>query len=120
VCLVPHNHSAFNEGSFPLKALEYLGAGLRVVATNLAAVRWVGSPDIAIEDEPTAFVTAVRKALKAPGGKMARERLQAFARRHTWTARPGPGILARRVGAADGPAAAAGRCGQRTPSVAQG
>ena len=27
VGLVPYNHSAFNEGSFPLKALEYLGAG---------------------------------------------------------------------------------------------
>ena len=27
VGLVPYDHSAFNEGSFPLKALEYLGAG---------------------------------------------------------------------------------------------
>jgi glycosyltransferase involved in cell wall biosynthesis len=87
VGLVPYNHSAFNEGSFPLKALEYLGAGLRVVATDLPAVRWLGSPDIAIEDEPAPFAQAVRKALKAPGGQKARQRRQAFARRHTWDAR---------------------------------
>ena len=29
VGLVPYNHSAFNEGSFPLKALEYLGPAFR-------------------------------------------------------------------------------------------
>jgi len=87
VGLVPYNHSAFNEGSFPLKALEYLGAGLRVVATDLPAVRWLDSPDIAIEDEPAPFARAVRKALKAPGGSAARRRRLAFARRHTWAAR---------------------------------
>ena len=87
VGLVPYNHSAFNEGSFPLKALEYLGAGLRVVATDLPAVRWLDSPDIAIEDEPAPFAQAVRKALKAPGGQKARQRRQVFARRHTWDAR---------------------------------
>jgi teichuronic acid biosynthesis glycosyltransferase TuaH len=87
VGLVPYNHSAFNEGSFPLKALEYLGAGLCVVATDLPAVRWLDSPEIAIEDEPAPFAQAVRRALKAPGGKKARERRQAFARRHTWDAR---------------------------------
>jgi len=87
VGLVPYNHSAFNDGSFQLKALGYLGAGLRVVATDLPAVRWLDSPDIAIADGPAPFAQAVRKGLKAPGGSAARKRRQAFARRHTWAAR---------------------------------
>ena len=116
--LVPYNHSAFNEGSFPLKALEYLGAGLRVVATDLPAVRWLGSPDIAIEDEPAPFAQAVRKALKAPGGKKARERRQAFARRHTWDARAQEFSRAVWAPLMTQQALAPGH-GSRTPSVAR-
>ena len=85
--LIPYNHSAFNEGSFPLKALEYLGAGRGVVATDLPAVRWLDSPDIVIEDEPGPFALAVRKALEAPGDSQVREERRMFARRHTWTVR---------------------------------
>ncbi len=100
VGLVPYNHSAFNEGSFPLKALEYLGAGLRVVATDLPAVRWLDSPDIAIEDEPAPFAQAVRKALKAPGGQRGEEAAPGV-RPAAHLGRPGAGVLPRRVGPAD-------------------
>ncbi len=87
VGLIPYDHSAFNEGSFPLKALEYLAAGLAVVATDLPAVRWLDSPDIVIEDQPVPFALAVRKALEAPSDSHTREQRRTFARQHTWTAR---------------------------------
>jgi teichuronic acid biosynthesis glycosyltransferase TuaH len=87
VGLIPYDHSAFNEGSFPLKALEYLAAGLGIVATDLPGVRWLNSPDIVIEDQPTPFALAVRKALEAPGDDQVRERRRRFAGQHTWAAR---------------------------------
>lgn len=87
VGLIPYDHSAFNEGSFPLKALEYLAAGLGVVATDLPGVRWLNSPDIVIEDQPTPFALAVRKALEAPGDDQVRARRRSFAGQHTWAAR---------------------------------
>lgn len=87
VGIIPYDHSAFNEGSFPLKALEYLAAGLGVIATDLPAFRWLNSPDIVIEDDPTRFALAVRKALEAPGNRQAADRRRMFARQHTWTIR---------------------------------
>jgi teichuronic acid biosynthesis glycosyltransferase TuaH len=87
VGLIPYDHSAFNEGSFPLKALEYLAAGLGVVATDLPGVRWLNSPDVVIEDQPTPFALAVRKTLEAPGDDQVRERRRKFAGQHTWDAR---------------------------------
>ena len=59
VGLVPYTHSKFNEGSFPLKTLEYLAAGIPVVATDLPAIRWLGSPDVVVEEEPEAFARRV-------------------------------------------------------------
>ncbi len=85
--LIPYNHSAFNEGSFPLKALEYLAAGLGVIATGLPAIRWLDSPDIVIEDQPEPFALAVRAALAAPGDSAAIQRRRNFAGQHTWTVR---------------------------------
>jgi teichuronic acid biosynthesis glycosyltransferase TuaH len=87
VGLIPYNHSAFNEGSFPLKALEYLAAGLGVIATDLPAIRWLDSPDIVIEDQSARFALAVRTALEAPGDSLARKRRRSFAGQHTWTVR---------------------------------
>src|SRR5208283_3159702 len=48
VGLVPYVDSAFNRGSFPLKTLEYLAAGIPVVATDLPAIRWLNCPDIRV------------------------------------------------------------------------
>lgn len=88
VGLVPYNHSPFNEGSFPLKTLEYLAAGLPVVATDLPAIRWLECDDIDVVDDASGFACAVHSAVAqgrpAPAD---RHRRQAFARNHDWTAR---------------------------------
>jgi teichuronic acid biosynthesis glycosyltransferase TuaH len=89
VGLVPYADTAFNRASFPLKTLEYLSAGLPVVATGLPATRWLGaSPDlITIADDPTAFAAGVMAAIEPPLTGAARERRRAFARAHSYDQR---------------------------------
>ncbi len=88
VGLVPYTHSLFNEGSFPLKTLEYLAAGLPVVATDLPAIRWLGCPDVDVADAPDAFAAAVRTLVDRPGPNLqGRERRRSFAREHDWERR---------------------------------
>ncbi|WP_455133475.1 glycosyltransferase [Microbacterium aurum] len=88
VGLVPYTHSLFNEGSFPLKTLEYLAAGLPVVATDLPAIRWLGCPDVDVADAPDAFAAAVRTLVDRPGPDLqGRERRRSFAREHDWERR---------------------------------
>jgi teichuronic acid biosynthesis glycosyltransferase TuaH len=41
VGITPYRDTAFNRASFPLKTLEYLGAGLPVVSTALPAADWL-------------------------------------------------------------------------------
>lgn len=87
VGLVPYNDSPFNRGSFPLKTLEYLAAGLPVVATDLPAIRWLQCPDIAIHNSAAEFATAVTKLATGhddPAMKAARRQ---FASQHTWEVR---------------------------------
>lgn len=87
VGLVPYNRSRFNLGSFPLKALEYLAAGLPVVATPLPAMDWIGGPDVHTADGPELFSAAVRRAMSAGRDEASDERRRAFARNHSWDAR---------------------------------
>jgi teichuronic acid biosynthesis glycosyltransferase TuaH len=89
VGLVPYTHSAFNEGSFPLKTLEYLAAGLPVVATDLPAIRWLSAPDVHVADDAALFAKTARALLDASTGEVAqtRERARATADGHTWTVR---------------------------------
>jgi teichuronic acid biosynthesis glycosyltransferase TuaH len=89
VGLVPYGDSAFNRASFPLKTLEYLAAGLPVVATGLPATRWLdASPDlVTIADEPATFAHAVVTAAEAPLTPSARERRRSFAREHSYERR---------------------------------
>jgi teichuronic acid biosynthesis glycosyltransferase TuaH len=85
--LVPYNHSPFNESSFPLKTLEYLAAGIPVVATDLPAIRWLDCPFIEVADSPSAFAAAVAR-LAAPTTQAASpQTLHDFARAHSWDAR---------------------------------
>lgn len=86
VGLVPYTHSRFNEGSFPLKTLEYLAAGLPVVATDLPAIRWLASPHVAVADNPTAFAAAVRACCTDPNPTLAQAR-STEAARHSWARR---------------------------------
>lgn len=87
VGLVPYNHSPFNEGSFPLKTLEYLAAGLPVVATDLPAIRWLDCADIAVADTPASFADAVETVLSQPSTAAGIARRRGFANQHTWRKR---------------------------------
>jgi teichuronic acid biosynthesis glycosyltransferase TuaH len=41
VGITPYRDTRFNRASFPLKTLEYLGAGVPVVSTNIPAAHWL-------------------------------------------------------------------------------
>jgi teichuronic acid biosynthesis glycosyltransferase TuaH len=84
VGLLPYNHSAFNQGSFPLKTLEYLAAGVPVVASDLPAIRWLDSDQIVIADTPKDFAEAVGTALAQPRTPEGDGERRRFAGRHTW------------------------------------
>ncbi|MDQ4490351.1 glycosyltransferase [Sinomonas sp. ASV486] len=87
VGLVPYNHSRFNIGSFPLKTLEYLAAGLPVVSTSLPGVEWIGSEDITFADDPQSFSSAVRSVASAGRSAATDRRRRELAARHSWDAR---------------------------------
>ena len=87
VGLVPYTRSAFNRASFPLKTLEYLAAGLPVVATDLPAIRWLDFDDVRIASGTARYVQAVDEALRAPDGPTERTRRQQFAAQHDWDER---------------------------------
>ena len=86
VGLVPYTDSAFNRASFPLKTLEYLAAGLPVVATDLPAIRSLDTDLVTIAD-PDQFVTATVAAVALRDDRDLLRRRQAFAARHDWAAR---------------------------------
>jgi teichuronic acid biosynthesis glycosyltransferase TuaH len=86
VGLVPYRDSRFNRGSFPLKTLEYLAAGLPVVATDLPAIRWLATDLVCIAG-PASFADQVDRLLATPRTAAMRERRQAFAERHSWARR---------------------------------
>jgi len=87
VGLVPYTRSQFNMGSFPLKTLEYLSAGLRVVSTDLPATRWLATDLVAIESSPAGFVEAARRAVGMPRATGEILRRQRFAAAHDWSCR---------------------------------
>lgn len=89
VGLVPYADTAFNRGSFPLKALEYLAAGLPVVSTDLPFARWLGADRnlVAIAEGPDDFAAAVVSLASAPLTPEARESRRAFAREHSYERR---------------------------------
>ena len=85
VGLVPYTNSEFNRASFPLKTLEYLAAGLPVVATDLPATRWLQADQdlVRIADEPDSFVAAAVAAGAAQDVKAVAKR-RSFARAHSY------------------------------------
>jgi teichuronic acid biosynthesis glycosyltransferase TuaH len=88
VGLVPYADTPFNRGSFPLKTLEYLAAGLPVVATDLPATRWLGdAPDLVIANGPARYADAVVRAAALPLTASAREARRRFARVHSYDSR---------------------------------
>jgi teichuronic acid biosynthesis glycosyltransferase TuaH len=112
VGITPYRDTPFNRASFPLKTLEYLGAGLPVVTTDLPAARWLHDDLMRHEDEAiadrifllardgTEYVDAIRRIVtddSSPGSPIgqtrqrrdhyASGRCREFAARHTWSRR---------------------------------
>lgn len=87
VGLTPYAESAFNLSSFPLKTLEYLGAGLPVVTTDLPAARRLDTDLIEIASSPRDFAQRVRSLVEAKPDRAAERRRRSFAAGHTWEAR---------------------------------
>jgi teichuronic acid biosynthesis glycosyltransferase TuaH len=87
VGLVPYTLTPFNLASFPLKTLEYLAAGLPVVATDLPQVAAIGSPDIVTVDTEEAFVRSLLAAAAGEQGSEAIRRRQVFAEGQSWSRR---------------------------------
>lgn len=98
VGVTPYTDSCFNRASFPLKTLEYLGAGLPVVTTDLPSARWVrhdmegllggdgADSHFRLASEPDDFVTlaGVLAGLSVP--EQRRTRVE-YASRHSWEKR---------------------------------
>lgn len=117
VGITPYRDTPFNRASFPLKTLEYFGAGLPVVSADLPAARWLltdlssaepgpGSGQIfRLASSPEGFVVAISQltghGVVLPGAPVAEaipvawpgwaedpaERCVAFAARHSWPRR---------------------------------
>jgi teichuronic acid biosynthesis glycosyltransferase TuaH len=111
VGITPYRDTAFNRASFPLKTLEYLGAGRPVVSTDLPAARWLradlasaepadAEKILALANDPAKFVDALRRlTVDQPVSKVAgrdpilaaqsnvADLCRVFAARHSWTRR---------------------------------
>jgi glycosyltransferase involved in cell wall biosynthesis len=87
VWMVPYGDSDFNRASFPLKLLEYLAAGRRVVATDLPAVRWLDTDLVSVASTAGGFADAVQAALAEPLTAAESARRIEFASGHGWPER---------------------------------
>jgi teichuronic acid biosynthesis glycosyltransferase TuaH len=84
VGLTPYRDNAFNRASFPLKTLDYLAAGLPVVATDLPAVRWLATDLVTVCDTAENFVRQVQQHLAAGPDAAAEADRRTFAAGHSW------------------------------------
>ena len=85
VGLIPFKRNDVTYHADPIKAYEYLAAGLPVVATDMPALRRL-TPLVALAESAEGFQHRVRAALEA-GRDVGRAERQAEARRHGWTSR---------------------------------
>ncbi len=85
VALIPFVHDAVTYYADPIKAYEYLAAGVPVVATDLPALRRLGE-SIRLADSAEAFLAQVDLAL-AEGRTAGVDARQAEARQHSWARR---------------------------------
>jgi teichuronic acid biosynthesis glycosyltransferase TuaH len=88
-CLLPYGDTSFNRASFPLKLLEYLAAGRRVVSTGLPAVRWLDTDLIDVADGAEEFAERTSLSLTTILAEDEIARRRAFAAGHTWESRAG-------------------------------
>jgi teichuronic acid biosynthesis glycosyltransferase TuaH len=111
--ITPYRDTPFNRASFPLKTLEYLGAGVPVVSADIPAARWLRADltrgeqarwadgIMMLASNGTGFVDAIRRiaASSSPAAAAAgfpgiatkdptrANQCMAFAARHTWQRR---------------------------------
>jgi teichuronic acid biosynthesis glycosyltransferase TuaH len=102
VGLTPYRDTEFNRASFPLKTLEYLGAGVPVVSASLPATRWLsddlcadgaecpGGRILMLADRACDYVPAISELLsdrqKFSADCIAKNCIS-FAERHSWPCR---------------------------------
>lgn len=102
VGITPYRDTAFNRASFPLKTLEYLGAGVPVVTATLPSARWLHD-DLKADDSGSAadqilllvdraadYVPAIRRLTDGDQAFTKASRAKsciAFAERHSWPRR---------------------------------
>jgi glycosyltransferase involved in cell wall biosynthesis len=85
VGVIPFKRNRLTFHADPIKAYEYLAAGLPVVATDLPALHRLDHV-LSLADSPTAFVAALDAAIAEGRDARSADR-QAEAARHSWTAR---------------------------------
>ena len=111
VGITPYRDTPFNRASFPLKTLEYLGAGLPVVSADLPTARWLrtdltgrecnvtADQILALARNGTEFVDSIRRMVadecyvtpadcfSASRDQVRADECIAFAAQHTWLRR---------------------------------
>jgi teichuronic acid biosynthesis glycosyltransferase TuaH len=87
IALVPYTLSAFNQGSFPLKTLEYLAVGKPVVSTRLRTIDGLRAPGVTFASTPAEFAVAALQQARGGASPESAFPLKAFAGQHDWTAR---------------------------------
>jgi glycosyltransferase involved in cell wall biosynthesis len=85
VALIPFRHSPVTYHADPIKAYEYLAAGVPVVATDLPALRRLGHV-LRLADTTQAFLDQIQTAL-AEGRDARSESRRAEAAHHSWAGR---------------------------------
>jgi glycosyltransferase involved in cell wall biosynthesis len=85
VGLIPFKRNEVTFHADPIKAYEYLAAGLPVVATDMPALRRLGHV-VSLADSPQAFITHIQAAVDA-GRDAGRAERMLEARHHSWTSR---------------------------------
>jgi teichuronic acid biosynthesis glycosyltransferase TuaH len=87
VGLTPYRDDSFNQASFPLKTLEYLAAGLPVVATDLPGTRSLQTDLVTAPQGPEEFAAATEAALRATPDVRDVNARREFASAHSWSRR---------------------------------
>ena len=87
VGLVPYRSNRYNRGSFPLKMLEYLAAGLTVVSSDLPAAHWLASQHIGIATDAHGFADLVATQMERAGSEEVVEGCHRLAQKHDWSQR---------------------------------
>lgn len=87
VGITPYANTEFNRSSFPLKTLEYLSAGLPVVATDLPSVSLLECSALFVAGDRAEFVDLVRGALGHHPDQQQRDDMRRVAEANSWEVR---------------------------------